>query len=68
MRKGDIVTYKVWWSKQRVNAIVRSVHRDGSVTVEARFMLDEKGEREGGYVGHKYRLYQNDVYPIELVN
>lgn len=61
MRKGDHVTYKVWWSDWRVDAIVRSVHRDDSVTVEARFMLDVRGQRTGTYIGHRYRLHQNDV-------
>jgi hypothetical protein len=54
---GDLVTHGVWWSKtKRVQAIVRKVHRDKTVTVEDRFWLDDTGERTGTYLNGTQRL------------
>lgn len=58
MKKGDFVTYRCAADGQ-VRAIVRTVHRDGSVTVEARHHLNREGNPDGGYLGYKYRLAQS---------
>jgi hypothetical protein len=59
LKKGDFVTYSPQWSmplpKARrpvIEAIVRTAHKDGTVTIEARFILPPTGERHvGGYLG-----------------
>lgn len=48
---------------RRILAIVRCVHRDGTYTVESRFVLNDKGEREGPYLGYKYRMEGADLSP-----
>lgn len=65
MKKGDLVTHGVWWSRtQRVEAIVRAVHRDGSVTVEDRFTLDAAGNRRGCYINNKQRIAADDCRAV----
>ncbi len=54
MHKGQHLTYRLS-GFGRVSAIVRTVHRDGSVTVEARHQLKD-GEPVGPYLGYKYRM------------
>jgi hypothetical protein len=59
MRKGDLVTYVPSWSKTTkpvIEARVRRVHRDGSVSIEATFCRDDSGERVGCYLGLKQRV------------
>lgn len=58
MKKGKIVTYKV--RKLLIEAIVRTMHRDGSVTVEARHELRE-GKPYGCYMGYRYRMTRSDL-------
>lgn len=58
MRKGQFVTYKV--RKQTVRAVVRVVHRNGEVTVEARHVL-RNGEPYGCYLGYRYRMVPADL-------
>lgn len=38
-----------------VSAVVRTIHRDGSVTVEA-FHFVKDGKPQGGFLGYKYRM------------
>jgi hypothetical protein len=57
--KGSFVTYKVTTGK--IRAIVRTVHRDGDYTVEARHYLDDRGRETGAYLGFKFRMD-----PVEL--
>lgn len=58
MRPGTKVTYHQWGCARlaKILACVRCMHRDGSVTVEARFFLDPQGEVSGTYLGYRYRL------------
>jgi len=58
MKKGDKVAYTV--RSGSYSAYVRTMHRDGSVTVEVWFMLDDNGKERGPFQGMKFRLY-NDV-------
>lgn len=52
MKKGTMVKYRA--GEKEVLAIVRTAHRDGSCTVEARYFL-EGGKQVGGYLGYRYR-------------
>lgn len=61
LKPGTHVTYRPRHLDFNVSAIVRHVHRDGTVTVEARHILDDNGEPEGGYLGYTYR------FPKELL-
>lgn len=55
-RNGQHVEYSLPHSPDVVvEAIVRAVHGDGTVTVEARFCRDKQGDRSGGYLGYRYR-------------
>lgn len=54
MKKGDIVFYVNRTAK--LLAIVRTLHRDGSPTVEAQFAIGNDGQDLPGYLGYKYRL------------
>lgn len=58
MRPGTKVTYHNWGCTRfgKILANVCRVHRDGTVTVEARFSLDFEGEITGTYLGYRYRL------------
>jgi len=59
--KGQLVTYVV--RSQTIQAMVRTVHRDGdSVTVEARHVL-KNGTPHGAYLGFLYRMAVADVCP-----
>lgn len=51
MKKGQTVFYK----SDRTLTIrgrVECVHRDGSATVRALFMVDDRGEDRAGYLGY----------------
>lgn len=54
--KHQHVTYRAPLVEVTISAIVRRVHRDGTVTVEARFVLDKDGNATGGYLNHRYRI------------
>lgn len=57
MIKNSIVYYHLpHVLGRRVKAIVDTVHRDGTVTVTARHVVDEDGEPEGGFLGYQYRI------------
>lgn len=58
-RKHQFVTYDV--RGRTISAIVRCAHRDGTVTVEARHELDERGRIHGCYIGHRFRYDANDL-------
>lgn len=61
MKKGDFVLYSLPFTNRMadVRAIVRTMHRDGTVTIEARHVLDKNGKPEGGYLGYRYRVGAN---------
>jgi len=62
VHKHQFVTYRV--HNQTISAIVRRVHRDGTATVEARFVLDEEGNvTPGCYLGYRYRYAQSALTP-----
>lgn len=59
MRRGDHVTYVPHWSKTGdpvIEAIVRRVHRDGSVSIEASFVRNPDGTTQPGWLGIKQRV------------
>jgi hypothetical protein len=59
MKKGDLVTYVPHWSRDRstvIEARVRRVHRDGSVSIEATFVRKPDGSTAPGYLGIKQRV------------
>lgn len=58
MKRGQAVTYKV--RKLTIRAIVRTVHRDGDVTVEATHEL-RGGKPHGCYMGYRYRMATADL-------
>lgn len=62
-RKGEFVEYSLEkvGKGRRVVAVVRRAHRNNTATVEARFVLNAEGEREGGYLGYRY------TYPVKLL-
>lgn len=57
MKTGDLVTYVPSWAQRAgspvIEAVVRRVHRDGTVTVEARFVRNPDGSVRPGYLGVK---------------
>ncbi|NEV75484.1 hypothetical protein DYI24_00110 [Rhodopseudomonas sp. BR0C11] len=53
--KGAPVSYKCGHG-DRVSAIVKRRHRDGTATVEARFVMNQDGTERGCYLGFRYRL------------
>jgi len=55
MKPGTPVTYRPRYLDFDVSAVVRRQHRDGTVTVEARHVLDEHGKPDSGYLGYRYR-------------
>jgi hypothetical protein len=60
--KGDFVTYALRLNgPYRIQATVRTVHRDGSVTVEARHVLRSDGKPHGAYLGYRYRMDPADL-------
>jgi hypothetical protein len=60
MKKGDTVFYST--GSAVIRARVRTRHRDGSVTVTALFYLSD-GEDVPGYLGFRYRIYAEDLFP-----
>ena len=56
--RGEIVTYEA--NGLLIEAIVRTLHRDGSVTVEARWVLPAR-RQGGGYLGYRYRMKTSDL-------
>jgi hypothetical protein len=58
LRKGQMVTYRV--RKSTVRAIVRTVHKNGMVTVEATHEL-RSGKPYGCYMGYRYRMHPTDL-------
>ena len=58
--KNDRVTYALPYSidGERVVAIVRKVHDDGTATITACHRLDETGLMEGSWLGYDYRVAQ----------
>lgn len=54
-RKGAFATYEVA-NGEKVLAVVRRAHRDGSVTVETRHRLNRDGEPCGCYLGYRFTL------------
>lgn len=64
MKRGDHITYSPGQTgKVRVRGIVRRIHRDGTVTVEARFFLDPDGKDVPGYLGYTYRMDPEHLKP-----
>lgn len=57
MKKGDKVVYTV--RSSNYSAYVRTMHRDGSVTVQVWLMLDNNGNEHGPFQGMRFRLYGN---------
>ncbi|WBU27571.1 hypothetical protein OOZ54_12790 [Rhodopseudomonas palustris] len=53
--KGAPVTYTCGHG-DRVSAIVKRRHRDGTATVEARFVMNSDGTERGCYLGFRYRM------------
>ncbi|WP_050400384.1 hypothetical protein [Bradyrhizobium embrapense] len=64
IKKRDHVTY-VCSAGVTVTAIVRTAHRDGTATVEARHMLDSAGNIRGCYLGYRYRFDASDLTRVE---
>lgn len=60
--RGQHVTYKAA-SGSMVEAIIRRIHRDGSYTVESRFLRTADGDRVPGYLGFKCRMYGRGLNP-----
>ncbi len=59
MKKGDLVTYSPRWSRDRscvIEARVRRMHRDGSVSIEATFVRNPDGSTQPGWLGLKQRV------------
>lgn len=63
--RGTFVTYHAAGNAADrnivVEGIIRSIHGDGSYTVEARHLLDDAGNRRPGYLGFKYRIEETDL-------
>lgn len=59
LKKGDTVFYTA--RADTVRAVVVRVHRDGSVTVEAKFAVDAAGKDRAGYLGFHYRPERADL-------
>lgn len=56
LRNGDPITYRPRFLDFDVSAKVERVHKDGTVTVQARFLLSDDGEPEGCFLGYTYRI------------
>lgn len=54
LRRGDTVTYTLKPGLD-VESLVKTVHHDGSVTIQARFFY-EAGQRRPGFLGYHYRV------------
>ena len=59
LKRGDLVTYRA--ITMTFSAIVRHVHRDGSITVEALHEL-RNGTPIGCYIGERVRLEAKEVW------
>lgn len=59
-KKGSIVQYRDGGDRH-IQAIVRTVHKDGTYTVEAQFSLTRDGRREGQYLGYCWRLSRDEL-------
>lgn len=63
--RGAFVTYRAQGNCADrniiVEGIIRARHRDRSYTVEARHLLDADGNRKPGYLGFRYRIWENDL-------
>ena len=59
LKKGDTVFYTA--RTDTVRAVVVRSHRDGSVTVEAKFAVDAAGKDKGTYLGFTYRMERADL-------
>ena len=59
--KHDRVTYALPYSidGERVVAIVRKLHDDGTATITACHRLDPTGLMEGAWLGYDYRVAQD---------
>lgn len=57
LRRGDFVTYAVPdVPGTRVESLVKTVHHNGEVTIQARFILNADGTRRPGFLGYTYRV------------
>jgi hypothetical protein len=65
MKKGDKVTYVPHLLRDGgcVEARVRRVHRDGSVSIEATFFRRPDGTHVPGYLGLKQRVSAHVLTP-----
>jgi hypothetical protein len=54
MRKDDFCYYRTVSGK--VKAKIKTLHADGSVTVEAMFFLRRDGSEVPGYLGQSHRI------------
>ncbi len=66
IRKHQHVTYRALeGAGPTISAIVRCAHKDGTATVEARFVLDGDGNKiVPGYLGYRYRIDQAVLTPV----
>lgn len=64
LKIGSFVTYQTGGGTNTLRAKVLRNHKDGSVTVEPYFLLDEAGNDLPGFFGGKVRLYVADVRPL----
>lgn len=59
MKRNEWVTYTS--GRYTYKAIVRTVHKDGTMTVEAFYPIDESGKAAGAFIGYKLRLDRRDL-------
>lgn len=59
LTRGQTVFYNVRSNVFR--ARVETIHRDGDVTVQAQFIVDQTGKDTGTYFGVKVRLPRRDL-------
>lgn len=64
LSRGDLVTYRAH-SGSAVEAIVRTLHRNGDCTVESRFFLNADGEQIPGYLGYDCRVPASELSLIK---
>jgi hypothetical protein len=58
--RGETVFYKV--REAPIRARVKSLHRDGMVTVTALFAVDSAGQDIPGYLGYNYRIDPAELF------
>jgi hypothetical protein len=64
-KKGQVGYYRdMQGNGPVVRAIVRRVHRDGTVTVEAQWSVENEG-RFGCYLGYKYRFDAEHLFAVK---